>query len=89
MQKEIALDKANKRSASSAFPGATEPSKKNSKDTGAPKLNPKPVPNQPVPPSLPPLPDTTNNQTVALLPDVTQNLLPDTTSGNNVTGHNQ
>ena len=38
----------------------------------------------PSPPPLPPLPNATNTQPEAELPEVTQNLLPDKTSGNNI-----
>ena len=84
MQKEIELNKANKRSASSAFPDATEPTKKNPYGTDAHSTTQNPRLNEPFPPPVPLLPDKTNNQTTILLPDATENLLPDTTAENNV-----
>ena len=79
MQREMELDKANKRTASSAFPDANEAPKKNTKDTGASNQLNNPLP---TPPPL--LPDATKTQPDAKLPEVTQNLLPDKTSEDNV-----
>ena len=79
MQKEIELNKATKRNASSAFPDTNKTPKNDTLNTGV--MN---QPNAPLPPPPKPVPDATNTQSASKLPHATQNLLPDKISRNNV-----
>ena len=80
IQREIILNKANKRSAISTLPDATEPVQKSSKITVDSKSNAPPAQKTE---NNPPLPDGTKTQPVTLSPDVTNDLLPDATVDSN------
>ena len=80
IQREIILNKANKRSATSTLPDATEPVQKSSKITVDSKFNAPPAQKTE---NNPPLKDATKTQPATPLPDVTNDLLLDATVDSN------